>query len=305
MADVHPKIAAFRKTKDYFVGIDSDGCVFDSMELKHKECFIPVIIREWGLQGVSKYVRAAAEFVNLYSKWRGANRWPALLKVFDLVREWDEPMARNPAIPEVPRMRRWLEETSVHSNDTLAALIEAEPDNGELRQWMRWSKAVNAAIAEMVEGVPPFPSVGKTLGKMGASADLVVVSSTPSEALAREWSENGIDSHVSLICGQEMGKKKDHIGLTTRGEYPPERILMLGDAPGDRKAAEANGALFYPILPGDEEASWQRLHDEAFDRFLAGTYAGAYAEALIDEFESSLPETPPWTRGEDGIRGRR
>ena len=25
----------------FFVGIDSDGCAFDSMEIKHKECFCP------------------------------------------------------------------------------------------------------------------------------------------------------------------------------------------------------------------------------------------------------------------------
>ena len=63
---------------DFLVGIDSDGCVFDSMELKHKECFVPNFINHYGLQGVSKYAREAAEFVNLYSKSRGANRFPAL-----------------------------------------------------------------------------------------------------------------------------------------------------------------------------------------------------------------------------------
>ena len=46
------------------------------MELKHKECFIPNTINYWGLQGVSKYAREAAEFVNLYSKSRGVNRFP-------------------------------------------------------------------------------------------------------------------------------------------------------------------------------------------------------------------------------------
>ncbi len=61
---------------DFLVGIDSDGCVFDSMELKHKECFIPAFINHYELQGVSKYAREAAEFVNLYSKSRGANRFP-------------------------------------------------------------------------------------------------------------------------------------------------------------------------------------------------------------------------------------
>ena len=26
---------------DFFIGIDSDGCAFDTMEIKHKECFCP------------------------------------------------------------------------------------------------------------------------------------------------------------------------------------------------------------------------------------------------------------------------
>ena len=32
-------------TKEFLVGIDSDGCAFDTMELKHKECFIPNTIK--------------------------------------------------------------------------------------------------------------------------------------------------------------------------------------------------------------------------------------------------------------------
>jgi len=42
------------------IAIDSDGCTFDSMEIKHKECFIPQIINYWDLQPVSKYARAAS-----------------------------------------------------------------------------------------------------------------------------------------------------------------------------------------------------------------------------------------------------
>ena len=79
----------FQPQHDFFVGVDSDGCVFDTMELKQKECFIPNTIKIWNLQSVSKYARETAEFVNLYSKWRGINRWPALTKVFDLLAERD------------------------------------------------------------------------------------------------------------------------------------------------------------------------------------------------------------------------
>ena len=71
---------------------------------------------------------------------------------------------------------------------------------------------------------------------------------------------------------------------------------MIGDAPGDMKAAKANNALFYPINPGNEETSWKRLHDEALDRFFTNQYAGAYEQKLIQEFDKYLPENPPWKK---------
>jgi hypothetical protein len=36
----------------------------------------PAFIKHMGLQPVSKYARETCEFANLYSKWRGANRFP-------------------------------------------------------------------------------------------------------------------------------------------------------------------------------------------------------------------------------------
>ena len=80
---------------DFLVGIDSDGCAFDTMEVKHKECFIPNIINHYELQGVSKYAREAAEFVNLYSKSRGINRFPALIEQLEWLRERPEVKARG------------------------------------------------------------------------------------------------------------------------------------------------------------------------------------------------------------------
>ena len=71
---------------------------------------------------------------------------------------------------------------------------------------------------------------------------------------------------------------------------------MIGDAPGDRDAAHAVGALFYPINPGAEELSWERFYDETSERFLEGTYAGAYEAALIAAFDKLLCDTPPWKK---------
>ena len=83
-------IENYNPKKPFLVGIDSDGCVFDTMELKHKECFIPNYINHYDLQGVSKYAREAAEFVNLYSQSRGVNRFPALVEQLDWLRRRPE-----------------------------------------------------------------------------------------------------------------------------------------------------------------------------------------------------------------------
>ncbi len=69
---------------------------------------------------------------------------------------------------------------------------------------------------------------------------------------------------------------------------------MIGDAPGDLEAARKNGVLFFPTVPGAEEASWQELMADGFERFVCGRYAGSYQDARIATFQKSLPDTPPW-----------
>ncbi|HEY0708858.1 MAG TPA: HAD family hydrolase, partial [Polyangia bacterium] len=132
------------------------------------------------------------------------------------------------------------------------------------------------------------------LQKLRERADIMVVSATPQEALAREWAEHGIEKYVALIAGQEMGSKTEHLTLAAKGKYAGENILMVGDAPGDFKAARDVGALFYPINPGDEEASWERFFEEGIPKFFSKQYAGAYEAKLITDFDRLLPKDPPW-----------
>jgi phosphoglycolate phosphatase-like HAD superfamily hydrolase len=287
------KLLAFKPQHSFFVGIDSDGCVFDTMEIKHKECFIPNIIRYWKLQAISKYARAAAEFVNLYSKWRGINRFPALTKTFELLRDWPEPMRRGVKMPDVSSLQAWIDSGATLGNPALEAEV-AKTGDLILRQTLEWSKAVNRSIAETVEGVPPFPYFRECIEKLSRQADIICVSATPGEALEREWQEHDIAKYAAVIAGQEMGSKKEHLKLAAGGKYQKDCVLMIGDAPGDLSAARANGALFFPVNPGHEEESWERFHREAMERFFHHTYAGDYEASLMAEFEKLLPEKPPW-----------
>ena len=159
----------YAKSHEWLVCIDSDGCAFDSMEIKHKECFIPNTINSWDLQYVSKYVRDAAEFVNLYSKWRGINRFPALIQVFDLLSGREETLRRGYQPPETTALRDWMKRESKQGEPALEAEV-ARTGDPVLTRTLSWSKAVNAAVGEIVRGVPPFPLVRDSLIQIGRAS---------------------------------------------------------------------------------------------------------------------------------------
>lgn len=280
-------------TQRFFVGMDSDGCVFDSMERKQKECFCPQFIDSFGLQAISGYARETWEFVNLYSRSRGCNRYQAVMRTLDLLGERPEAKASAVVIPTMDGLRDWLHRETKLGIPALKAEVE-RAGNADLELVYRWSMAVNEALGTIARNVQPFHLVRKSLEALRGKADVMVVSQSPFEALAREWEEHGLDHLVRCIAGQELGTKAGHIALAAKGKYPAANILMVGDAPGDLEAARENGVLFYPINPGREEDSWRRFQGEALGRFFAGSFAGSYESSLIQEFDGYLPELPHW-----------
>jgi len=300
-ADPAKSLKEFKPKHEFFVGIDSDGCAFDTMGIKQRECFCPWLIAYFGLQPVAQAARECKDFADLFSKTRGANRHKTAKRIIaELLPNHPMTKTRNFKVPQYPHYFAWVDNPkSLLSNDGLKMAICETMDSEvkrELELALEWSERVNWAIGETVKGMPPFPYVRESLENIQPQADVIVVSATPNEALKREWEEHDIAGYVEIIAGQEMGKKAQHLEYATRGRYEKDHVLMIGDAPGDMKAAKANDALFYPINPGNEVESWKRFHDEAFDKFIAGQYAGQYEEKVIAEFDAYLPELPPWIK---------
>ncbi|MBM4040822.1 MAG: HAD family hydrolase [Planctomycetes bacterium] len=334
MPDPQADLKSFEPKCKYFIGIDSDGCAFDTMEVKHKFCFAPAVLEAFGLAALARILRDVWDFVNLSSKSRGCNRWHALRATFehlieltpydrfkpflgahlDMTKEFiatseqdrriqlsNEGLLlfaeRKLQIPAAQLLSQCIvaDPVGVATSEMGRAIVQApvSPETCLIRL-IFWTHLVNSLVELYVYDVPPFPHCRKSLEKLAPHADIICVSATPYEALAREWQEHDIARYAALICGQEQGKKEDHLRLAAKDKYPPHRILMIGDAPGDLKAARLNGALFFPVNPGHEEASWQLFLNEAADRLLAETYAGDYEAALIKEFDKYLPTTPPW-----------
>ena len=296
--DYRNRLEEFKSTKDYLVCIDSDGCAFDTMGIKQRECFCPWMISCFGLQPVAQAARECKEFADLYSKTRGANRHVTIKRILtELLPGHPQTKGFGFQVPQFPHYFAWVDDTqSVLSNDGLKRAIAGARDakaQAELEHVLAWAERVNWAVKEIVKGIPPFPYVRESLEQMKEKADMVVVSATPLEALEREWAEHGIARYIGLICGQEMGTKREQIAAVGP-HYKEGHVLMIGDAPGDMRAAKANGALFYPIIPGDEIAAWRLFCEEGIERFLSGTYAGEYEKMSIERFERALPERPPW-----------
>ncbi len=293
--DYKEVLEEFMPENEFFVGIDSDGCVFPTMELKHKECFIPNIIKYWNLQSISKYAREVAEWVNLYSIYRGINRFPGLVKTIELLSERKEIKKRNVKLPDLSDLKKFVESGLPLSNDGLKEYLKKYPSE-VLQRALEWSESVNRCIKEMVKGVRPFPYVRESLKRLNLGADLIVISSTPIESLKREWREHGLDTYIKIIAGQEMGKKKEHLEKTAKGRYKKNHILVIGDAPGDHRAAQSVDGLFFPIKPGCEEESWEEFYKVGIEKFLSEKFAGDYQKKLLEDFYKLLPDTPPWKK---------
>lgn len=292
MSDV---LLDMKKTKDYLVCIDSDGCMLDNMELKHKECFTPATINCWNFQGASKYVREVAEYVNLYSKTRGFNRFPALIRTLELSYERPELIERGYKIPDLTPLKNWIDTTPVLGAAALEDYYSSHPNcDPILKQAAEWSREVDANIKHIVRNILPFPGVKEAIITLSEFADVVVVSATPHDALVRELESVGIAPLVSAIAGQEIGTKAICIKKAMSHGYTPDHVLKIGDAPADYKAATDNGVLFNPIVPGKEKESWLNIKKESSVRFKNEEFKGNYENALLDEFMSSLSDTPPW-----------
>ena len=275
-----------------FVGIDSDGCVFDTMEIKQKGHFHPAIIRHWGLEAIETQVRAAAEFTYLYSPYRGLNRFLGLCKTFELLNDWPE--ARDhAALPDPTDLHVYCDSGLPLSNATIRA--EAKRTGSTLlAEAYQWSVDLNEDIDQRMPDPPVFQGAEEALKLIAQKSDAIVVSQTQAVALMKDWYRDDLAQYVSVIAGPELGSKIDDFNMAAVDRYPANSILMMGDAPGDMAAAQAIGCNFFPINPGHEVESWARFLDEGYSAFLKGGFTEDYQKKLIHEFKALLPGTPPW-----------
>lgn len=272
----------FKKTRDYLVCIDSDGCAMDTMNIKHFRCFGPCMIREWNLEQWEKPIQNRWNDINLFTMTRGINRFKALEAA---LKEIDQNYIRIDGIDE---LSEWVGNAKELSNQNLKNEIEKNPSS-MLKKALAWSETVNVEIGSLPdEEKQPFEGVKESLEAIHKVADIAIVSSANQQAIVEEWEKHGLLEYTDILLSQNAGSKAFCIGKLLEFGYDTKKVLMVGDAPGDRDAAQKNGVLYYPILVKREKESWEHILAEALDKFLDNTYDGEYQQDMLKRFEENL-----------------
>ena len=272
----------FTKNKSFFVGIDSDGTVFDSMTIKHTYSFIPASIEVFGLQSCADEFKRIAEKVNLYSLDRGINRFPGQ---YMALKELEKKGLFS--FTGLEDFNDYINSGMPFSNASLEEWLQKHPSEFN-EKILKWSRLGDEYFEKLTDNIPPFDGVNETVELMHKTADVMVVSAASYKGLLKDWSNAQLTGSVDFIAGQEFGNKASQLTYAKEKGFDGEQMLMLGDAPGDYAAAKKAGAYFYPIVPGREVESWMALKTTYFDMFTKGKYTSATEEALYNEFIKNL-----------------
>ena len=276
---------SFERKHDYLVCVDSDGCVMDTMNCKHFNCFGPCMVTEWGLEDWKDDILARWNEVNLFSMTRGINRFKALAICLAEIDQKYKP------ITGIDALVHWAETAPALSNDGVAKAAAAATDADAklvLEKALSWSKAVNASIVELDEALKiPYEGAKEGLAAAHEFADVAMVSSANRDAVEEEWGKFGLLQHTDIVLAQDIGSKAACIKQMLKFGYDLDKVVMIGDAPGDSDAAEKNGVHYYPILVNHEKESWDEAIAVAYDKLKSGEYA-AYGAAKKQVFLKNL-----------------
>lgn len=275
------KIQDFQKTKNFLVCVDSDGCVMDTMEEKHRKAFGPEAVKAWELHHIEEHFLEVWNNINLYTKKRGINRFKGVVETFAAFE------AEGIAMPTISSLKNWVQNTTELSNPSLRREIDKTNDE-QLKKALQWSLAVNRVIEEMAGDDRPFEGAKEGLQAAIEVANVAIVSSANGAAVLDEWTRHKLSVHVDVLLGQEAGTKAYCIEQLKECGFADTHVLMVGDAMGDLEAAQNNGVFYYPILAGKEKFSWERFKNEALGLFIDGHFDGNYQQQLIKEFNENL-----------------
>lgn len=273
----------FKKNKDFLICVDSDGCAMDTMDIKHFKCFGPCMVKEWKLEQWQEEILTRWNEINLYSMTRGINRFLGLAMALSEINE------KYCAICGIDGFVDWTKHSKELSNGAIKKMM-TETENPIFSKALLWSLEVNKGIEELDDAEKrPFAGAKEGLQAAHLQADIAVVSSANKEAVIDEWERYKLTNYVDVLCCQDAGTKAHCIETLKALGYEDGHVLMIGDAVGDKEAAEKNGVYYYPILVKKEQESWDEFRNIGLEKFIHKDFA-EYEKQKQQEFFKNLGE---------------
>ncbi len=272
----------FEKKHDYLICVDSDGTIMDTMTIKHNSCFGHCFIKVFGITSNIEDILNHWNYVNLYSKDRGINRFQGLKEILIYINK-----KYNIHFDDEEKFYSWVNATPRFDVKLLKDELGHDPSNYVIKKAIEWSNLVNQEIAKLPLPLE-FDYVKESLEKVSRFASLLGVSSANKDAVNNEWKQRGLLQYFAFVACQDEGSKKDIIRNALKLGYKKENVIMLGDAMGDYFASRDNDVKFYPIIPTKENSCWKEFYENVLDIISNGNYSKEIEKEYIDRFMDFL-----------------
>ena len=173
----------FTKKREFLICMDSDGCVMDTVRIKHSTVMCPELIRVFALDDHADFITAAWDEINLHTITRGISRFESVRLVFDRLKN------RGIEIPGSEDIAAWVDTATELSTASLQRELQ-KTGSLALRKLQEWNNACNRRIQALEPTFKPFPGVEYSLHQLHTVADVAVVSAANESAIASEWARD-------------------------------------------------------------------------------------------------------------------
>ena len=210
----------FTKRREFLICMDSDGCVMDTVRIKHTTVMCPELVRVFALEEYADFLALRGRR-STSTRSRAAS--PALRASCWCSTACATAASRCRAARDIAN---WVRTASELSAASLQHEIK-QTGSLALRKLLEWSNACNRRIQALEPTFEPFPGVRESLRQLHAVADLAVVSAANESAIASEWKRYGLAQHADIIFwagGRQQGQLHRHdAGL----RYESRKVMMV------------------------------------------------------------------------------
>ena len=138
----------FTKKREFLICMDSDGCVMDTVRIKHSTVMCPELIRVFALDDHADFITAAWDEINLHTITRGISRFESVRLVFDRLKN------RGIEIPGSEDIAAWVDTATELSTASLQRELQKtgslttydQPYQGRNRRYYHIADAGRTAL---------------------------------------------------------------------------------------------------------------------------------------------------------------